>query len=76
MKTFNTAHPITELPEQPDHKEGYSDDLLIDIDGWRKNFTVGHYDFDEKRWYIHNPDLTIESTAMWQYLPLAKYEDQ
>lgn len=52
----------------------YSDDLLIDTDGKRKYFTVGWYDFDDKKWRCKSNESLDEEQLLWQYLPLSKYD--
>lgn len=52
--------------------DGYSFDVLIDLNGNRKDFRVGWYDFDKKEWMFHVSDvsaLEIEHLK-WTYLPL------
>lgn len=67
----------TDTPPSIGENEGYSDDVLIDIDGYRKHFSIGYYDYDNKRWFIRDeesrPDLDLEHMS-WTYLPLAKYD--
>ncbi len=65
----------TVFPKECDENCGYSDDVLIDRTGKRKNFVVGWYDFDEKKWIVsHGIDELEPSELVWQYLPLAKYD--
>lgn len=68
------AHLLSELP--PAQDDGCnSDDVLMDIDGYRKFFTIAHYSFESARWVAHSEGIEIEKTARWMYLPLAKYKD-
>jgi len=52
-----------------------SDTVLIDIDGNRKWFVLGWYDFEYNKW-SHSSDTNDEITIhmRWTYLPLAKYD--
>jgi hypothetical protein len=53
-----------------DSGEGYSEDVLIDIDGMRKHFCIGWYDFDDKEWVTDSPAVTIDQEKMkWLRLP-------
>lgn len=38
--------------------EGYSKDVLIDMNGQRKDFQIGWYDFDERKWCFHVSDTS------------------
>lgn len=74
MKTFDIWHQATELPDHSG-EDGYSDDVLIDLDGNRETFRVGWYDFDEKAWMLYDTDsAVIYEHAKWRYLPMAKYD--
>jgi len=70
---LSNANSSDEFP--PDLGEGYSEDVLIDVDGWRKNFRVGWYDHENKLWFIYddtNWKVKINKKHMkWFYLPLA-----
>lgn len=59
---------------RPHQTAGYSKDVLIDMDGYRKNFRIGWYDFDDKEWRLHDKgaeeSLDIKNMR-WQTLPLA-----
>lgn len=69
---------IKDIPPDSGDNEGYSDSYLIDLNGWRKDFAIGHYDHDNKRWIIHDDKRTmLELDHMtWQRLPLAKYDSE
>lgn len=70
---------ITDIPEDSGDNEGYSDNFLIDLNGWRKDFAIGHYDHDNGRWIIHDDDkrsLFEPDHMTWQRLPLAKYDEK
>ncbi len=75
-KVFDASwFPSTVFPKEYEENCGYSDDVLIDRTGKRKNFVVGWYDFDEKKWIVsHGIDELEPSELVWQYLPLAKYD--
>ncbi|MBT1702972.1 hypothetical protein [Chryseosolibacter indicus] len=67
-------HKGTEPPQ--DLGEGFSEDVLIDLDGSRENFRVGWYDHDEHCWYTHDKNHGIELKSeliMWTSLPLKTY---
>lgn len=49
-------NPGDKYPE--DDGEGYSKDVLIDMNGKRKDFQVGWYDHDEKEWRFHVSDTS------------------
>ena len=56
-------------------KEGHSDDVLIDMDGWRKNFRVGWYDHEDDQWKFHNPEdekIFDRAHMKWTHLPINK----
>lgn len=50
------AYGASELPPSIGETEGYSDDVLIDLDGYRKYFAIGYYDHDNKRWFVRDED--------------------
>lgn len=61
----------------PDIGEGHSDDYLIDLNGWRRDFAIGHYDHVNGRWIIHDDDaraLFEPEHMVYRRLPLAKYD--
>lgn len=68
------VHGADEFPAG--NGEGFSDDVLIDLDGWRKHFAIGWYDHDDKEWRFHQEDRSqFEPANMkWTYLPLEKYD--
>jgi len=75
--TFTQAFDAKTLP-QHNGKEGYSDDVLIDVDGNRKTFVIGWYDFDENKWevpYFLKTSIDLKHMK-WMYLPLAKYDNE
>lgn len=73
-KIFDIWHPISEHPTQ-DGDEDYSDDVIIDLDGYRETFRVGWYDFENQAWRLHDLDSAVEEdNAKWSYLPLNKYD--
>lgn len=71
---FNHAdwHNSDEFPSDKTG-EGYSVDVLCDVNGNRKEFRVGWYDFDDKAWQFHDTDRSWleEKHLKWTYLPLA-----
>lgn len=74
-KVFDIYYPSTEFPKEAEENCGYSDDVLIDRTGKRKNFVVGWYDHEDKKWIVaHGTDELEPSDIVWQYLPLAKYD--
>lgn len=66
-----TGKPMTD-----NEGHGYSDNVLIDLDGWRKDFAIGWYDHDNKEWMFHQEDKSLLDLKhmKWTYLPLAKYD--
>ena len=74
MKTvtyFTLAHPMSEIPEDV-RGEGYSEDVLIDVNGTGKIFRVGWYDFDDEKWWFHDQSAENnfdEDYAVWFKLP-------
>jgi hypothetical protein len=51
--------------------------VLIDLNGHRKDFTVGFYDYDDEKWFFRDPDAdeSFEREHMkWFYLPLAELD--
>jgi hypothetical protein len=62
-------------PPPKEEGEDYSVDVLVDLNGNREHFIIGHYDYQEKKWYFHGDDSVLELEHMrWMYLPLAKYD--
>ena len=60
-------------------KQGYSVDVLIDVDGNRKNFEIGWWDYDDQLWRFHNVDANelhdiVDKKLLWAYLPLAELD--
>jgi len=56
-----------------DYPENYTDNVLIDLDGNRKHFDTGWYDYDTKDWHTVGKEK-VKPTMKWQLLPLAKYD--
>lgn len=52
-----TAYSLDELPKL--HKDGMSQAVVVDMDGWRKNFQIAHYDFDNNEWVFHEEDISL-----------------
>lgn len=77
---FTNWHAGNEFPTEvlvEGEKDGYSEDVLIDLDGYRKTFRTGWYDFDDKAWRLHNKaeEKNIDLEHMkWTELPLNKEE--
>jgi len=99
MENRKVSHPGIEIPigwftsdekpfvdpetsGEPDGES--SDDVLIDLDGQRKNFVVGRYMFPytldgehSDGWWLvpefYQDSLDLENMR-WSYLPLARYE--
>lgn len=61
------------LKEKPE-KSRVDDSFLIDVDGKRKNFTVGFYDTLNNDWNTESGDKVDLEHGKWCYLPLAKYD--
>lgn len=69
---FTNFHSMDEHPEEV-NGEGYTDDVLIDIDGKRETFRVGWYDPERDQWYLHDKKEHVElDVALWCHLPLIK----
>ena len=72
---FTNFHDMDDHPEVGD--EGYSDDVLIDLDGWRKDFRIGYYDKDNG-WQVYQHAHDGEETKLdlkhgkWTHLPINK----
>lgn len=66
------AYHHKETPEQ-NPSEDYSYDVVIDLDGNRKNFRIGWYDFTEKEWRFHDHEayrsLDLEHMKWMDILP-------
>src|SRR6187551_1002600 len=64
------------LPNESGLLTGFSDDVLIDVDGKRKTFVKGWYNHDIKQWRSGDEGFkgVVKSEIKWQYLPLAKYD--
>lgn len=62
-----------EFPPAKD-EDGCSENVLIDLNGWRRDFRVGWYDHNNKQWMFHVDDISVlELDHMtWTYLPLNK----
>jgi hypothetical protein len=61
-------HDINEFP--PNNGEGYSKDVIVDMNGEEKDFQVGWYDHDEKRWLFHFHDTSNfnPDKMKWAYI--------
>lgn len=54
-------------------QEGMSEDVLIDVDGWRTTFRVGYKNIKEDKWDLYQDDVDIDLEGMkWTTLPLNK----
>jgi hypothetical protein len=75
---FTHWFDATDTPEEVKDKGepmGYSDDVLIDVDGWRTTFRVGYKDTDSNEWFLYDHMVTIDLEGMkWTTLPLNKAE--
>ena len=73
---FTDFHTSAEIPKEEvikGEKQGYSEEVLIDIDGWRKKFRIGYYDIDNKMWLLIESTDKIDLEHMrWTELPLNK----
>lgn len=66
-----------DIPPDSGDNAGFSDNYLIDLNGHRTDFGIGHYDHTYDRWIIHDDDqrTAFDPDHMtWQRLPLAKYD--
>lgn len=69
---------INDIPEDKD-EDGYSDNRLIDLNGWSEDFAIGHYDHNNARWIIHDDDkrsLFEPEHMTYRRLPLKKYNEK
>lgn len=51
-----------------------SESVLIDTDGTRRFFTIGWYDFGQRKWISNDGEELNEDQLVWQLLPLSKYD--
>lgn len=79
---FTNWHNSKEFPAEitlNGEPEGYSEDVLIDIDGYRKNFRVGWYDFDDKEWRLYDvvaqKEIDLAWDIRWTELPLNREQN-
>lgn len=49
-----------------------SESVLIDTDGTRRFFTIGWYDFGQRKWISNDGEELNEDQLVWQLLPLSK----
>lgn len=70
----STKHPGRNYNEwKDDGRPEYSVDVLIDLDGNRKVFRVGYYDFNSKKWIVYDQNQAeyLEVDHMkWTSIPL------
>lgn len=75
---FNTWNECSVTAPIDLEGEGYSVEVLIDLNGQRKSYGVGWYDYDNKCWRFHEYGRAAIffhfATAKWQYLPLLALE--
>lgn len=71
---FTNFYPSTEHPAEEvikDEGQGYSEEVLIDIDGYRLFFRIGYYDMEIKEWLLLDSKDKIDLKHMrWTHLPL------
>lgn len=66
-----------EFPKRVQPDSWRSDDVCIDVDGWRITYVIGYYDFDRKMWMNNNgneQDAIDQENLVWHYLNLSKYD--
>lgn len=65
-------HRFDEPPKQVVKEHGYSQDVLIDLDGEKKHWAIGWYDYDEKAWRFYQSDVShlAPEDALWTNLPI------
>lgn len=73
LPVFNQFYGSDEIPIEETldgHGQGYSIDVLIDLDGTQKFYSVGWYNFEDKRWRIQSEDrYRFKLDAMtWTYI--------
>jgi hypothetical protein len=59
------------------NKKGESYQVLIDVEGDRRYYAIGHYNFFLKQWFIvrDSPFITMNvHRAKWSWLPLVALE--
>lgn len=68
---FTNFHTGKEKPEGLKN-ENQTDDILIDVDGWRETFRVGFYNLKDHQWEVYDKTVVIDFDDMvWTHLPLA-----
>jgi len=72
---FQLAFGINEFPPRESSNPDISIDVLIDIDGYRKNFRVGYYNFPYDglggEWILYTSDDVTKHMKWMDILPLA-----
>lgn len=63
--------PDSQPPATPSNEESVSFDVLCDMNGNKKNWAIGWYDFDEKSWRFYQEDTSFLEPGhmVWTYLP-------
>lgn len=73
--SFGLAYTSVNIPERYPNKK-ISDCVLIDLEGNRTEFIIGHYDFPNENWTetATGDNILVDENMRWMYLPLAKYD--
>jgi len=64
-------------PPETESGCGYSDTVQIDVDGYRKTFALGWYDFRINQWVNQDGnenDALDQMHLIWRLLPYSKYD--
>lgn len=67
-------HNSTDLPNAKEGAGNYASvDVLCDVNGKRKEFRVGWYDFEDREWRFHDDDQSwLEVKHLkWAYIPIS-----
>jgi hypothetical protein len=73
---FTEAFGLDNPPPVSEQDAPMSEDVLVDLNGHRKDFVIGWYDHDDKEWVYRAEDTSLLEFehGQWMYLPLAKYD--
>lgn len=73
---FVASFTMYEIPPFEDEDKSSSEDVLIDVDGYRKNFVIGYYSHNDHEWKNSETLIAFEwkdfEHARWFKLPIAK----
>lgn len=66
--SINDHEGLEEVIANDGTPDGYTKDVLIDLDGNKKNFRVGWYDTDDKEWRLYSDDTIDMKHAVYTKL--------